>query len=171
MRLFAASRLCRISVVSALVFVVGCSDGGTGVDTTSVPSSLPAESTSTTHGPVRTVPPFVEVTVELSSDGTHLVDAGGRSLYLFTLDDDRNSACEGPCEDAWPPLLGDPVAGDGVDQALLGKVERSNGSIQVMYAGHPLYRYSGDAAAGDTNGQGFNDVWFLVGPDGERLEP
>ena len=99
----------------------------------------------------------------------HLLDEEGRSLYLFTLDDDRTSTCEGACAQAWPPLLGDPVAGRGVDQELLGNAERGNGAIQVTYAGHPLYRHRGDARPGDTAGQGFNAVWFLVGADGEAI--
>jgi hypothetical protein len=34
----------------------------------------------------------------------------------------------------------------------------------------PLYRYAPDAAPGDTNGQGVNDVWFVVGADGVPIE-
>lgn len=113
---------------------------------------------------------FEDVEVALSPEGTHLVGPGGKSLYLFTLDTDRTSSCEGECAEAWPPLLGDPVAGDGVDPALLGNAERGNGSIQVTYDGHPLYRYSEDLEPGDTNGHGFNEVWFLVGPDGDPLD-
>jgi hypothetical protein len=33
-----------------------------------------------------------------------------------------------------------------------------------------LYRFSGDAAAGDTNGQGQGGVWFVVAPDGTLIE-
>lgn len=88
---------------------------------------------------------------------------------MFTLDEERTSTCEGACAEAWPPFLGDPVAGEGADQALLGNAERSNGGIQVTYGGHPLYLYSGDAAPGDTSGHAFNDVWFLVAPDGEAV--
>ncbi|MGH8912521.1 MAG: COG4315 family predicted lipoprotein, partial [Acidimicrobiia bacterium] len=115
--------------------------------------------------------PFTEVEVGsvAGTYGDQLVDAEGRSLYLFTLDDERTSTCEGACAGAWPPLLGDPVADAGVDQALLGNAERGDGSIQVTYAGHPLYFYSGDASPGETNGHGFNDVWFLVSPGGEAL--
>lgn len=107
--------------------------------------------------------------MELSAGG-YLVDGGGRSLYLFTLDTERSSSCEGDCAEAWPPLLGDPVAGEGVDQSLLGNAERGNGAIQVTYGGHPLYRYGGDAEPGDTHGHGFNEVWFLVDADGEPLD-
>lgn len=132
--------------------------------TTVAPTTTPAVASGT-------IPPFTEVEVAVTT-GTHgdqLVDAQGRSLYMFTLDDERTSTCEGACAEAWPPFLGDPVAGEGVDQALLGNAERGNGSIQVTYGGHPLYLYSGDAAPGDTSGHGFNDVWFLVAPDGEAV--
>src|SRR5690606_25589637 len=36
----------------------------------------------------------------------------------------------------------------------------------VTYDGWPLYTFTGDAEAGETNGQGLNDVWFVVAPDG-----
>jgi predicted lipoprotein with Yx(FWY)xxD motif len=42
----------------------------------------------------------------------------------------------------------------------------------VTYNGHPLYRYVGDAAPGDTNGQGvsaFGARWYAVASSGRRL--
>lgn len=88
---------------------------------------------------------------------------------MFALDDERTSTCVDACAGRWPPFLGDPRAETGVDQALLGNAERSNGAIQVTYAGHPLYYYSGDDAPGDTRGQGFNDVWHLVSSSGDPI--
>jgi hypothetical protein len=40
----------------------------------------------------------------------------------------------------------------------------------VSYGGHPLYRYSGDTAPGDTNGQGvnaFGALWYAVSGAGD----
>ena len=37
-------------------------------------------------------------------------------------------------------------------------MERTDGTTQVTYNDWPLYLFSGDAAAGDTNGQGVGDV-------------
>lgn len=155
------------SVLTALLVVVAACNGETADPTEpTAPTTTTVAATTTAPPPP---PPFEEVEVELS-EGGFLVDGEGRSLYLFTLDTERTSSCEGDCAEAWPPLLGDPLAGDGVDQTRLGNAERGNGAIQVTYGGHPLYRYSGDGKAGDTEGQGFNDLWFLVGPDGEPVD-
>lgn len=153
-----------------LVLAVGCSGSGTP-ETTSAPTSSSAPPATSQPTPTGTIPPFVEVEVATAEGpvGTYLVDAAGRSLYLFTLDDERTSSCEGPCAVAWPPFYGDGVAGAGVDQALLGNAERSDGSIQVTYGGHPLYYYAEDSRPGDAKGHGFNEVWYLVSPDGNAL--
>jgi len=42
----------------------------------------------------------------------------------------------------------------------------------VTYSGHPLYRYAGDQASGDTNGQGldqFGAPWYVVTPAGDEI--
>ena len=103
--------------------------------------------------------------------GTYLVDTEGMSLYLFLRDTDGESACYDQCAAAWPPLLTDeaPVALDGVDSELLGTTDRTDGTTQVTYAGWPLYFFVQDQAAGDVAGQGVNDVWYLVSPDGEVI--
>jgi predicted lipoprotein with Yx(FWY)xxD motif len=103
--------------------------------------------------------------------GDFLVDDEGMSLYLFTRDTANTSTCYDECAVKWPPLLttGDPEAGDGVDQALLGTTERTDGTMQVTYNGWPLYYWWEDKAAGDVNGQGVGDVWYLVNPAGEGI--
>jgi hypothetical protein len=63
-----------------------------------------------------------------------------------------------------------PVAGPGVDPALLGTIDGPLGQ-QVTYAGHPLYRFSGDLAAGETNGFGVGGIWWVLAPDGTRIAP
>jgi predicted lipoprotein with Yx(FWY)xxD motif len=113
------------------------------------------------------------VTTMMGGPGTFLTDADGRTLYLFTNDAPGVSNCTGDCLTAWPALLtdGGPVAGTGVDGALLGTTTRDDGSTQVTYAGWPLYFFAGDAAPGDVEGQGVNDVWFVVSPAGDIIAP
>jgi predicted lipoprotein with Yx(FWY)xxD motif len=123
------------------------------------------------------VPVTGAATVNVSEVGTFgqaLVDGEGRTLYLFTNDTQNSgtSSCTGDCLVAWPPLFtdGDPVAGTGVDAALLGTISLPDGTTQVTYNGWPLYYYAEDTAPGDVNGQGVGGVWFLVSPTGEMIE-
>jgi predicted lipoprotein with Yx(FWY)xxD motif len=106
--------------------------------------------------------------------GTFLADGHGRTLYLFAKDTTRKSRCSGPCTEFWPPLIakGRPHAGAGVKASKLSTSRRAGGARQVVYAGHPLYRYVGDAAPGDTTGEGlsaFGARWWLVSPAGRRI--
>ena len=128
------------------------------------------------------VPVTGDATVNVSEStdfGSILVDSNGMSLYVFMADtqDSGTSACgdDDGCATEWPPLTsdGDPVAGEGVDAALLGTITRDDGSTQVTYNGWPLYLFEEDTAAGDTNGQGideFGGLWFLVSPAGEAIQ-
>jgi predicted lipoprotein with Yx(FWY)xxD motif/mono/diheme cytochrome c family protein len=104
--------------------------------------------------------------------GPYVVDEAGRSLYVFARDEDGVSSCYEQCADAWPPLLAreasDATVLDGhdVDAQLLSVSERADGTLQVVYAGRPLYYYAGDMDVGDVAGHGIGDVWFLVHPSG-----
>ena len=41
--------------------------------------------------------------------------------------------------------------------------------MQVTYGGDPLYYYGADKAAGDTNGEGLFNKWYLVGAYGNAV--
>ena len=100
--------------------------------------------------------------------GSHLVDANGMTLYLFTKDEPNVSNCAGGCTDTWPPLLADggPVAGEGLDAGRLATIQREDGSNQVTYKGRPLYHFASDQNPGDNLGQDRGGVWYVVSPDG-----
>jgi predicted lipoprotein with Yx(FWY)xxD motif len=108
--------------------------------------------------------------------GEVLVDADGRTLYLFEKDDEGDeSYCSGECAKDWPPYTtkGTPQAGDGVDASQLTTFKREDGTTQVAYADHPLYYFSGDKAAGDVNGNGLDEFgaeWYAVTSDGQPAE-
>ncbi len=115
-----------------------------------------------------------KVAVGNSSAGSILVDGHGKSLYMFGADHGRKSSCKGACAANWPPLLTTkpPKAGTGVSARKLGTTRRSDGKLQVTYAGHPLYGFVGDSARGDINGQGldaFGGVWSLLTPSGAKV--
>jgi predicted lipoprotein with Yx(FWY)xxD motif len=107
--------------------------------------------------------------------GTVLVDARGRTLYLFEKDRGRVSACTSACLQYWPAFTSraTPRAGKGVRQSMLKLAKQSNGSLQVTYAGHPLYTFVGDKQAGQTSGEGltnFGAGWDALAANGQKIE-
>jgi predicted lipoprotein with Yx(FWY)xxD motif len=106
--------------------------------------------------------------------GTYLTGAEGRTLYVFTKDSPNASTCSGTCAQTWPALtVGNgqaPQAGSGVT-GMLGTFARTDGTTQVTVGGMPLYYYSGDSKAGDTNGQGKLGVWFVAPASGQLNVP
>jgi len=85
-----------------------------------------------------------------------LTNSSGRTLYWFAPDTPSKSACYGTCAAYWPPVIGNPAAGPGVTLSKVATIARTDGTIQVTYAGHPLYTYIGDTAPGQANGNDIN---------------
>ncbi|MFF3860894.1 SCO0930 family lipoprotein [Streptomyces sp. NPDC002209] len=103
--------------------------------------------------------------------GSVLADSAGFTLYRFDKDTAKppKSNCEGDCAKTWPVVAaGDATAAAGMDPSLLGEVVRTDGSKQLTVAGWPVYRYSKDTKAGETNGQGVGGTWFALAPDGKK---
>jgi len=95
---------------------------------------------------------------------TLLTNAKGLTLYWFAPDSSTRSTCYGTCAAYWPPVLGDPSAGPGVD-GRLGTITRTGGALQATYDGHPLYTYVGDSAPGQDSGNNLNlngGLWHIV---------
>lgn len=125
------------------------------------------------EAPSESMAPAGDATVVVASAdavGDYLTDADGNTLYVFLNDSPGMTSCFDSCLQTWPPLTVDagatPTAGDGITGEL-GTIERSDdGSSQVTLDGWPLYYFAGDAAPGDTNGEGVGNVWFVARPDG-----
>lgn len=170
----------KIVLFAMVLLVAACGGDDATSDTTTAPETTAAETTAapeTTAVPETTVAPETTaapagpmVTVASSALGDILVDGDGNTLYMFVPDAQGASACYDECASNWPPLVGEVAAGDGADDSLLGSVARDDGSEQVTYDGWPLYYFAADAAPGDVNGQGVNDVWFVLSPGGEVID-
>lgn len=124
-------------------------------------------------GPVST--PAATISSAGSPLGQILVDGKGLTLYLFEKDPRGRSACYAQCALYWPPLLTHrtPVGLHGAKAALLGTTRRSDGTTQVTYAGHPLYRFRQDTRPGLTTGQGLKasgGEWYVLSPVGKKIE-
>ena len=107
--------------------------------------------------------------------GNVLVDRQGRTLYLFEADKGMTSSCNDSCAAVWPPLTatGPLTAGPGVSQSLLATTTRKDGSMEVVYNGHPLYYFVSDKQAGDTTGQGlssFGADWYVLSAAGTKID-
>ena len=60
-----------------------------------------------------------------------------------------------------------PAAGLDAPGAL-GVITLDDGSRQVTYRSRPLYYFVRDEAAGDSNGQGLNDIWWVAAVSGTQ---
>ncbi len=185
--MLAIRRLAPFAAV-ALVALGGCgsdddgaSDAGSGMTdaatTTPLPSSddRPATETdaSTSAKPAAAKRTGRLVKVVDSQFGRVLADRKGEAFYLFDKERTERSECYGDCATAWPPVLtkGRPRAGRGTTQSKLGTTKRRDGTLQVTYAGHPLYYYVHDSPGNILcqNVDEFGGLWLVVKPSGRPV--
>ncbi len=157
--------------IAVAAVAAGCGSNGSGSDAgaEAPPYAYGAPPAATTPSTPSEAP--AAVSTAAGDLGTFLVGPGGRTLYAFANDTGSSSTCTGVCATAWPPLTtsGAPEAAGAARATLLGTAARDDGGVQVTYAGRPLYVYVGDAAAGDTAGQGVGDAWYVVAPTGRTI--
>ena len=134
----AAAAISFLTVVAAVVF-------GVSVATASSGQAVPATAGGTVMLRTTTI-----------GGVSVLTNGSGRTLYSFAPDTPSKSACYGTCAAYWPPVIGNPVAGQGVTVSKIATIARTDGTIQVTYAGHPLYTYVGDTAPGQASGNDIN---------------
>ena len=165
-RLTASHRSILASAVAALLVAGACSAGTGGASTpvsATPPASAAVAAASGSGGSGGTT--YTVATTTVGSLGPFLTGEDGRTLYILTKDSTNTTTCTGGCATAWPPFTLDAgehaVAGAGVS-GTIGTFARPDGSTQVTYDGMPLYYFSGDSKAGDTNGQGLQGVWFVA---------
>jgi len=164
------SRRLGLAALPFALLVAACSSSGA--------STAPSAAAPTEAPPAASEAPSAaaaDATIALAdtSLGSVIVAADGKTLYLFTPDEGGTPTCYDDCATAWPPLLVDDAtaaaAGEGLDASKLTTVERTDGGLQVVYNGWPLYFFASDTAAGDVTGQGVGEKWFVVGPDGAAV--
>jgi predicted lipoprotein with Yx(FWY)xxD motif len=171
MSLNVRSSLLLPSIVVIAAIAAACSGGG-GASTApsaAAPSAAASEAASPAAG-------GVSIALADSALGKIIVDGDGKTLYMFTPDEDAGGkvTCYDQCAAAWPPLKADDAsavsAGTGLDQSKVTVTDRTDGGKQVKYGEYPLYYFAKDAKAGETNGQGVGGKWYVVGADGEPIK-
>ena len=155
-------------LVGSCVLLAACGGGDSSVSSSKRSNEAPTTEPSTTTSTA----PKATVQVADSMYGPIVVDGSGLTLYLLDTDTSTTVSCTDACAGTWPPLIvkGSPVAGSGVDASMLSTLATPAGT-QVLYAGHPLYRFSGDQAPGQTNGFGVGGVWWVIAADGTKVAP
>jgi predicted lipoprotein with Yx(FWY)xxD motif len=172
----------------AAVLIAGCGSSSSSSTSTEASEAAPAEGEAKEEKPAKEeaaakpaaqAEPEGEATPvslgEASGVGKILVDTEGMTLYYFQKDQKGSgkSKCEGACAEAWPPLIteGEPEAMSGVKSAMLGTIERSDGTTQVTYAGWPLYTFVEDKKPGEDNGtdsKAFGASWYPLHSNGKK---
>jgi len=165
------------AIAGAALLIAACGSYGTSAYGASTSPSSNGRYPGVTSSPAGTPEPPAPTTVALrnSSIGPILVDGSGRTLYLFEADRADRSTCNSDCASVWPPLIahGTPVAAAGVNQSLLTTTQRSDGSLEVVYNGHPLYYFVSDKQAGDITGEGissFGAEWYVLSAAGSKVD-
>lgn len=145
------------------VVLAGCSSGS-GSHPSSSAAAPTHSSTAAASTPAATPAP-VALRLETTALGKLLADPNGHTLYTFKLDKSGTSACTGTCATNWPPLTIGAGAQPTAPTGLVGKlatIMRAGGAEQVTFDGRPLYRFAGDTASGQTHGQDYKGLWFVV---------
>ncbi|HXQ18337.1 MAG TPA: hypothetical protein VN781_01780 [Acidimicrobiales bacterium] len=157
-----AARLVAAALATGAVpILLSACGGGAGVTTFN-------ETPTTTRG--------VTLAEEPSPVGPILTTGTGDTLYEFVPDSPTKSACvTSVCVFLWPPLIttGPPTVGPGLRRALVSTLVRPDGSTQVSYGGHPLYRWNSDTKPGMTTGQALvneGGYWYVVSPAGAPIK-
>jgi len=151
-------RLLSLAGAATLMLIAAaCSSAGS-----SASASVPGTSATPTTGAAHAL------TVGMTNDstlGTYLTGQNGLTLYIFLADSPNVSACtSSQCLANWSPLAvssGATITGPTGATGTWATITRSDGIVQVTYNQQPLYYYMGDAAAGDTKGQGTNNKWYV----------
>jgi predicted lipoprotein with Yx(FWY)xxD motif len=151
------TRTLRISLAALLVAAIA---GG---------AVAASASASTTTSAKAKKPPTLKL--RKTGLGKILVDSKGRTLYEFGHDKKNKSRCTGQCAANWPPASSPakPTVASGIDKSKLKVIKRGDGSRQLSYSGHPLYRFIADTKPGNTNGENitaFGGTWDVLSKTG-----
>lgn len=153
------------------LLAVGCGSSSSS-STTSSASTSGAASTSSTAAAGS-----VEISTKtLPGLGSVLVNAQGRTLYVFAPDKAKKVTCIGACAAIWPPLKlssGQKATVSGqAKSSLVGSDPNPAGGRVATYAGWPLYTYVSDTSSGTAHGQALvlnGGLWDVIAPSGKVI--
>jgi predicted lipoprotein with Yx(FWY)xxD motif len=150
------------ALIIAALGIVACG-GGSGNGYTAPVVAVP--SASPTASPVPGTTTLATATL-LGAPG-FTAPTSGHTVYILSGDTPTSLECTvaSGCTGVWPPIA--PPAGVALSTGFTAFARPDNGAMQLAYQGHPLYTFSGDSAAGMTNGNGlvsFGGTWSISRP-------
>ena len=108
---------------------------------------------------------------------TVLVNAAGKTLYVFAKDRRSRVTCTGSCSKYWPPMkqkgTTKATAKAPAKASLISSDKDPAGGRVVTYSKWPLYTYVGDSSAGSAKGEGLNlsgGKWYVISPTGSVIK-
>ena len=148
----------------AVVALAGCSS------TTSAPTTAASASPSMSASKAPAMNP--DAATASGKLGEIIVDGKGMTAYVWDKDTANSgvSACTGPCATLWPAIT--TTSASPTVTGITGTVATItgvNGGKQITINGLPIYAFSKDTKAGDTNGQGVLNIWHVVSPAGAKI--
>jgi predicted lipoprotein with Yx(FWY)xxD motif len=174
MRNLRRAALLTAPAVAGLLLLTACgSDGKPAATSAPTAAAAPATPAPATSAPAAD-PAVLKGSLaagNTAKSGAIVLDGLGYTLYRFDKDTAAPSAsnCNGDCAAKWPPVpVNAKSTAKGIDAKLVGSVTRADGTEQLTLGGWPLYRFAGDKAPGETNGQGVGGTWFIAAPDGKK---
>jgi predicted lipoprotein with Yx(FWY)xxD motif len=152
--------------------VMGPTEAAPTAVPTTAPTIAPTTAPSSGYGapaPVQITEPTIGVTSNYNLG--QVLTSNGKTVYAYSEDAADTSNCNAVCQKVWAPVLtlGTPNVGTGVDSSLVGTAKLADGNLVVTYNHMPLYTFINDTASGDVSGQGFDNVWWALSPDGKTV--
>ena len=162
------TKIASCLLAGALVLTAACGGDDDDDATEASGGTTTTQATESGGAPSEAAGPLTTASTDL---GDVLVNADGMTVYVFTNDTDGVTTCTDACAETWPAVTADSAdLPEGLDAAIFSVSEAPDGTFQLAADNQPLYTFSGDAAPGDTNGQGVGGVWFAVGGDGQMIQ-
>jgi predicted lipoprotein with Yx(FWY)xxD motif len=161
------------------VLATACGSSKKSTTTTSAPAATTSTPAATTSTPAAAAPAGAGTKISsatVASLGPVLVNAQGKTLYIFEPDNAKSVTCTASCAAVWPPamLSGSKAAAAGaVKASLLGADSDPSGGKVITYAGWPLYTFVGDQGSGSANGQAKDlngGLWYVISPAGKVIK-
>lgn len=164
-----------LGALTLLALSVACSKkSDSAVDTAAVAVVVP----DTSSAIAVTAAPGGAVSLAVATKpgvGVYLADDAGRAVYVLDDPTGPKVACTGTCLTEFKPVTGTATGAagaKGLKADLIGVTTLPDGTVQVTYAGRPLYYANADASPGTVSEQGMKmgkTTSYLVSPTGKPI--